>query len=74
MSVTNSLCAGGGCFSPFANPNWKVAGNPADFTAAKGFKPFVDLGTFSDGSVNKLNVGQNSAVLAVESGGTINLK
>ena len=31
VNVSNDLCAGGGCFSPFANPAYQVAGNPADF-------------------------------------------
>jgi hypothetical protein len=74
VNVSNTLCASGACFAPFANPGWQVAGNPADFSAPSGFNPFVDLGTFSDGSVNTLNVGQDSAILSVESGGSIQIQ
>ncbi len=74
VSVSNSLCAGGGCFAPFANPGWQVAGSPADFSAPNGFNPFVDLGTFSDGSVNTLNVGQDAAILSVAPGGSIQIQ
>ena len=74
VNVSNSLCAGGGCFSPFSNPNWQVAGNQADFSAPTGFNPFTDLGTFTDGTVNTINVSQGSAVLAVESGGSIQIQ
>ena len=74
VNVSNSLCAGGGCFAPFANPAWQVAGNPADFSAPASFNPFVDLGTFPDGSVNTLNVGQGSAILSVAPGGTIQIQ
>jgi hypothetical protein len=34
----------------------------------------LDVGTFQDGSVNTLNVGSNSAILAVEPGGKIQLQ
>ena len=74
VNVSNSLCAGGGCFSPFANPTYQVAGNPADFSVAPGFDPVADLGTFPDGSVNTLNVGTDAAILSVESGGSIQLQ
>ncbi len=74
VNVSNSLCAGGGCFAPFANPGWQVAGSPADFSAPNGFNPFVDLGTFSDGSVNTLNVGQDAAILSVAPGGSIQIQ
>ena len=74
VNVSNTLCASGGCFAPFANPGWQVAGSPADFSAPSGFNPFLDLGTFSDGSVNTLNVGQNAAILAVEPGGSIQIQ
>ena len=74
VNVSNSLCAGGGCFAPFANPGWQVAGNPADFSAPNGFNPFVDLGSFSDGSVNTLNVGQDAAILSVAPGGSIQIQ
>ena len=66
---------GGGCFFPaFANPVYQVAGSPLDFSVAPGFNPFPDLGTFPDGSVNTLNVGSDSAILAVEPGGTIQIQ
>ncbi len=74
VNVSNSLCAGGGCFAPFANPGWQVAGSPADFSAPNGFNPFVDLGTFSDGSVNTLNIGQDAAILSVAPGGSIQIQ
>ena len=75
VNVSNDLCAGGsGCFSPFANPAYQVAGSPSDFSAAPGFNPFLDLGTFADESVNTLNVGTDSAILAVEPGGSIQLQ
>jgi hypothetical protein len=74
VNVSNNLCAGGGCFAPFANPAYQVAGSPSDFSAASGFDPFLDLGTFADGSVNTLNVGSDSAILAVEPGGSIQLQ
>jgi hypothetical protein len=74
VNVSNSLCAGGGCFSPFSNPGWQVAGNPSDFSVAPGFNPFSDLGTFPDGSANTLNVAPGSAILAVEPGGSIKLQ
>jgi hypothetical protein len=62
------------CALVFANPAWQVAGSPADFSAAPGFEPFSDLGTFADGSVNTLNLGPNAAILAVEPGGSIQLQ
>lgn len=75
VNVSNNLCAGGGCFFPaFANPVYQVAGSPSDFSVAPGFNPFPDLGTFPDGSVNTLNVGSDSAILAVEPGGTIQIQ
>ena len=74
VNVANNLCLGGGCFAPFADTSLKVAGNPADFTAPNGFNPFVDLGTFSDGSKNVVNVGQDAAILAVDPGGSIQIK
>jgi hypothetical protein len=75
VNVSNDLCAGGGgCFAPFANPAYQVAGSPSDFSAAPGFDPVLDVGTFQDGSVNTLNLGPNSAILAVEPGGTIQLQ
>ena len=74
VNVSNSLCAGGGCFSPFSNPGWQVAGNPSDFSVAPGFNPFSDIGTFPDGSANTLNVAPGSAILAVEPGGSIKLQ
>jgi hypothetical protein len=74
VNVSNDLCAGGGCFAPFANPAYQVAGSPSDFSAAPGFDPFLDLGTFTDGSVNTLNVGSDAAILAVEPGGSIQLQ
>ena len=74
VNVSNDLCAGGGCFSPFANPAYQVAGSQADFSVAPGFDPVLDVGTFPDGSTNTLNVGQNSAILAVEPGGSIQLQ
>ena len=75
VNVSNNLCAGGGgCFAPFSNPAYQVAGNSADFSAPKGFNPFVDLGTFSDGSKNVLNVGQDAAILAVDPGGSIHIQ
>ena len=74
VNVSNSLCAGGGCFAPFANPGWQVAGNPADFSAPNGYNPFVDVGSFSDGSVNTLNIGQDAAILSVAPGGSIQIQ
>ncbi len=74
VNVSNSLCASGGCFAPFANPGWQVAGSPADFSAPNGFNPFVDVGTFSDGSVNTLDIGQDAAILSVEPGGSIQIQ
>ncbi len=74
VNVSNDLCAGGGCFAPFANPAHQVAGSSLDFSAPPGFNPFSDLGTFPDGSVNTLNVGSNSAVLSVEPGGSIQIQ
>jgi hypothetical protein len=74
VNVSNDLCAGGGCFSPFANPAYQVAGSPSDFSVAPGFEPVSDLGTFADGSVNALNVAPGSAILAVEPGGAITLQ
>ena len=73
VKVTNSLCSSGGCFAPFANPGWQVAGNPADFSAPNGFNPFIDLGT-SAGGVNTLNIGQDAAILSVEPGGSIQIQ
>jgi hypothetical protein len=52
VNVSNDLCAAGGCFAPFANPAYQVAGSPADFSVAPGFDPVLDVGTFQDGSVN----------------------
>ena len=74
VNVSNDLCAGGGCFAPFANPAYQVAGSPADFSVAPGFEPFSDLGTFADGSSNTLNLGSDAAILAVEPGGSIQLQ
>ena len=76
VNVSNDLCGGGGgCFAPFADhPTLQVAGSPSDFSVAPGFDPVADLGTFPDGSVNELNVGTDSAILAVEPGGTIKLQ
>ena len=74
VNVSNDLCAAGGCFSPFGNPAYQVAGSPADFSVAPGFDPIADLGTFQDGSVNTLNLGPNAAILAVEPGGSIQLQ
>jgi hypothetical protein len=74
VNVSNDLCAGGGCFSPFANPAYQVAGSQSDFSVAPGFEPVLDVGTFQDGSVNELNLGPNSAILAVEPGGSIQLQ
>ena len=75
VNVSNDLCAGGGgCFAPFDNPAYQVAGSPSDLSVAPGFEPFSDLGTFADGSVNELNVGSDAAILAVEPGGTIQLQ
>jgi hypothetical protein len=74
VNVSNDLCAAGGCFAPFANPAYQVAGSPADFSVAPGFDPVLDVGTFQDGSVNTLNLGPNAAILAVEPGGTIQLQ
>ena len=73
VNITNSLCAGGGCFSPFANTSFQVAGNPANFSAPNGFDPFVNLGNLPDGSVNTVNVAPGSAVLAVQGGGRITI-
>ncbi len=74
VNVSNTLCASGGCFTPFSNPAYQVAGNPADFSAPAGFNPFVDLGTFPDGSVNTVNVAQDTAILSVEPGGSIQIQ
>lgn len=73
VNVSNNLCGGGGCFAPFSNPAWQVAGNPADFSAAAGTNPFLDLGNFADGSVNTLNIAPGSAILQVQPGGTIQI-
>ena len=73
VNVSNNLCGGGGCFAPFSNPAWQVAGNPADFSAGAGSNPFVDLGNFADGSVNTLNITPGSAILQVQPGGTITI-
>ncbi len=74
VNLSNSLCAGGGCFSPFSNPNWQVAGNQGDFSAPAGFNPFVDLGTFNDGSMNTVNISPDSAILSVQPGGSIQIQ
>jgi len=74
VNVSNDLCAGGGCFAPFSNPTYQVAGSSSDFSAPPGFNPFSDVGTFPDGSVNTLNVGADSAVLSVEPGGSIQIQ
>lgn len=73
VNITNSLCSGGGCFSPFANPSFHVAGNPANFSAPNGFDPFVNVGNLPDGSVNTVNVAPGSAVLEVQNGGQITI-
>lgn len=73
VTISNSLCSGGGCFAPFSNPAWLVAGNPSDFSAAPEFSPFLDLGSFADGSVNSVNIAPGSAILEVQPGGTIHL-
>ena len=74
VTVSNTLCSNGGCFSPFANPGFQVSGNPADFSAPSGFNPFVDVGTFSDGSINTLDIGSDAAILSVEPGGSIQIQ
>ncbi|MGE3939326.1 MAG: hypothetical protein AB7F90_11715 [Nitrospirales bacterium] len=74
VNVTNNLCSGGGCFAPFSNPTWQVAGDPSGFSAAAGANPFVDLGNFADGSVNTLNIAPGSAILQVQPGGTIQIQ
>ncbi|MDH5428828.1 MAG: hypothetical protein OEY57_11715 [Nitrospirota bacterium] len=74
VNVANSLCAAGGCFSPFSNSTWQVAGSPASFSAPAGYNPFVDLGTFQDGSVNTVNVTPGSAILSIQPGGNINIQ
>ncbi|MEX0829235.1 MAG: hypothetical protein WD032_03250 [Nitrospirales bacterium] len=73
VNITNDLCSGGGCFSPFANPSFQVAGNPANFSAPNGFDPFVNVGNLPDGSVNTVNVAPGSAVLEVQNGGQITI-
>jgi hypothetical protein len=73
VNITNSLCSGGGCFSPFANQSFQVAGNPANFSAPNGFDPFVNVGNLPDGSVNTVNVEPGSAVLEVQNGGQITI-
>ncbi len=74
VNISNSLCNGGGCFAPFDNPAWQVAGDASDFSAPAGYDPFLDVGTFSDGSVNTLNITPGSAVLEVQTGGTIQIQ
>jgi hypothetical protein len=74
VNIANSLCAGGGCFTPFPGQPWQVAGNPLNFSAPSGYNPFVDLGTFQDGSVNTVNVAPGSAILSVQPGGSINIQ
>ncbi len=74
VNVTNSLCGGGGCFAPFSDPTLLVAGDPANFSAPAGFNPFVGAGTFTDGSVNAVNVAPGSAILEVQNGGTIQIQ
>ncbi|MGD9852560.1 MAG: hypothetical protein AB7T38_14975 [Nitrospirales bacterium] len=74
VNVSNNLCGGGGCFAPFSNPAWQVAGDPSSFSAAAGSNPFIDLGNFADGSVNTLNIAPGSAILQVQPGGTIQIQ
>jgi len=71
LTISNNLCAGGGCFSPFSgNPNWQVSGNSANFSAPAGFNPFLGLGS----TQNTVSVGPDSAILSVEGGGAINIQ
>ena len=74
VDISNNLCNGGGCFSPFNNPAWQVAGDASDFSAPAGYAPFRDVGTFSNGNVNTLNIAPGSAVLEVQQGGTIQVQ
>ena len=74
VNVSNNLCSAGGCFAPFSDPSLMVAGDPANFSAPSGFNPFVDAGTFADGSVNSVNVTPGSAILEVQQGGSIQIQ
>ena len=74
VNISNSLCSGGGCFAPFSDPNLMVAGDSANFSAPAGYNPFVDAGTFTDGSVNMVNVTTGAAILEVQQGGRIQIK
>ena len=74
VNISNNLCAAGGCFAPFSNPALLVAGDPSGFSATAGSTPIIDVGTFSDGSVNTLNIAPGSAVLQVQPGGTIQIQ
>ncbi|MDH5562626.1 MAG: hypothetical protein OEY91_03250, partial [Nitrospirota bacterium] len=74
VNISNSLCGSGGCFAPFSDTNLMVAGDRANFMAPAGYNPFVDAGTFADGSVNKVNVTPGSAILEIQPGGTIHIQ
>jgi hypothetical protein len=74
VNISNSLCSGGGCFAPFSDPSLMVAGDSASFSAPAGYNPFVDAGTFTDGSVNTVNVTTGSAILEVQQGGSIQIQ
>ncbi len=74
VNVSNNLCSSGGCFAPFSDPSLMVAGDQANFSAPTGYNPFVDAGTFADGSVNSVNVTPGSAILEVQQGGRIQIQ
>jgi hypothetical protein len=74
VNVSNNLCVGGGCFAPFSDTSLMVAGDRANFMAPTGYNPFVDAGTFADGSVNTVNVAPGSAILEIQPGGTIQIQ
>ncbi len=74
VNISNTLCASTSCFAPFSNPNWLVSGSDQNFSAPTDFQPFLDVGTFQDGSVNTVNVAPGSAILSVDSQGNISLQ
>ena len=76
VNVSNSLCASGGCFAPFANPAFQVAGSSDGLFCSKLALIHSRMqGTFPDGSVNhSQRRTPGSAILAVQPGGTIQIQ